>query len=105
MGRTIPSYRIILEEGLKRWERFREALRIEERAIFQDMMDECRRHASAAGAACIPSETEAMFLTILFAHHKALKELERRTEYIIRLTETVAQVHSPPEGLNPKAMR
>jgi len=41
MGGTIPSYRIILEEELKRWGRFREALRIDEREVFQDMMDEC----------------------------------------------------------------
>jgi len=40
MGRTIPSYRISLEEELKRWERFRDFLRIDERVIFEDMMDE-----------------------------------------------------------------
>ena len=83
MGRT-PSYRIILEEELKRWERFRDALRIDEREVFQDMMDECRRNASAAGAACLPSKAEAMFLTILFAHHKALKELADRINRINR---------------------
>jgi len=82
MGRTIPSYRIILEEELKRWERFRDFLRIDERAVFQDMMDECRRYASAAGAACIPSKSEAMFLTILFAHRKALKELKEKIDRI-----------------------
>jgi len=75
MGRTIPSYRIMLERELERWKRFQDFLRIDERAIFQDMMDECRRHASAAGAACFPVIAEAMYLTILFAHHKALKEL------------------------------
>jgi len=87
MGRTIPSYRIILEEELKRWERFRDFLRIDERAVFQDMMDECRRHASAAGAACIPSKSEAMFLTILFAHHRTLKELSSRIQEVSKLIE------------------
>jgi len=85
MGRTIPSYRIILEEELKRWERFRDSLRIDERAIFKDMMDECRRHASAAGAGAFPSKTEGMFLSILFAHHKALKELNEKIERISRI--------------------
>ena len=88
MGRTTPSYRITLEEELKRWERFRDALRIDERAIFQDMMDECRRHASAAGAACLPNIAEAMFLTILFAHHKTLKELTEKIEGTDRLAES-----------------
>jgi len=82
MGRTIPSYRITLEEELKRWERFRDALRIDERAIFQDMMDECRRNASAAGAACFPVKTEGIFLSILFAHHKSLMELQSKVDRI-----------------------
>jgi len=43
MGRTIPSWRIVLEEELKRWEKFKDALRIEERIVFEDLMDECRR--------------------------------------------------------------
>jgi hypothetical protein len=85
MGRTIPSYRIILGEELKRWERFQDALRIDERDVFQDLMDECRRHASAAGAGCFPAKTEGMFLSILFAHHKALKELRARLDHIEKL--------------------
>ena len=82
MGRTIPSYRITLEEELRRWERFRDALRIAERIIFEDMMDESRRHASAAGAACIPAKSEAMFLSILFARHKSLKELHAKLDRV-----------------------
>jgi hypothetical protein len=85
MGRTIPSYRISLEEELKRWRRFQEVLRMDERAIFQDMMDECIRHASAAGAACSPSIADAMFLTILFAHHQALKQLQERITELSKL--------------------
>lgn len=75
MGRTIPSYRIMLERELERWKRFQDFLRIDERVVFEDMMNDCRRRASAAGAACFPVIADAMFLTILFAHHKALKEL------------------------------
>jgi len=82
MGRTIPSYRIVLEEELKRWERFRDALRIDERAVFEDLMDECRRNASAAGAGCFPVKTEGMFLSVLFAHHKAVKEFSKKIEEI-----------------------
>jgi len=87
MGRTIPSYRIMLEEELKRWERFRDFLRIDERVIFEDMMDECRRHASAAGAGAFPSKTEGMILSILFAHHKALRELLMKVEQISQIRE------------------
>jgi len=87
MGRTIPSWRIALEEELKRWKRFRDALRIDERTIFEDLMDECRRRASETGAAALPTKTEGMFLSLLFSHHKSLKELRDKIERINRLFE------------------
>jgi len=87
MGRTIPSWRMLLEDELTRWKRFRDALRIDERPIFDDLMDECRRHASAAGAAVLPAKTEGMFLSLLLSHHKSLKELRDKIERINRFLE------------------
>jgi len=87
MGRTIPSWRMMLEEEFKRWEKFQDALRIDERETFEDLMDECRRYASAAGAATFPVKAEGMFLSVLFSHHKALKELRDKVEQLNRLLE------------------
>nr|MDO8133980.1 hypothetical protein [Candidatus Njordarchaeum guaymaensis] len=87
MGRTIPSWRMVLEEELKRWKRFQDALRIDEREIFDDLINECRRQASAAGAATFPVKTEGMFLSILFTHHKGLRELRDKVERIYHLLE------------------
>jgi len=87
MGRTIPSWRMLLEEEFKRWKKFQDALRIDERETFEDLMDECRRYASAAGAATFPIKTEGMFLSVLFSHHKSLKELREKVDRIQRLLE------------------
>jgi len=80
----------MLEEELKRWKRFQDVLRIEDRPIFEEMMDLCRRYASEAGNLASPSKTEAMILTILFAHHKTLKELRRMTDIPIEDDKTTA---------------
>jgi len=93
MGRTIPSWRILLEEEFKRWEKFQDALRIDEREIFEDLMDECRRYASAASAATFPVKTEGMFLSVLFSHHKSLKELRDKVDRIQHLLEKSNQPH------------
>lgn len=93
MGRTIPSWRMILEEELNRWRRFQDSLRIDSREIFEDLMNECRRYASAAGAATFPLKTEGMFLSILFAHHKRLKELCDKVDRIHNLLEKNDQTH------------
>jgi len=96
MGRTIPSYRMALEKELNHWKKFQEILRKDERAIFQDMTDGCRRHASAAGALCIPIIAEALFFTILFTHHQKLKELQERVN---KTTETASHHQPKQHGL------
>ena len=67
MGRTIPSWRMAVEEKLRRWDRFRRMLRPEESEIFEEMVDMCRRYASEASAGCFPCMAEGMFLLILCA--------------------------------------
>lgn len=91
MGRTIPSWRILLEEEFRRWRKFQEMLRIDEREIFEDLMDECRRYASAAGAGAFPVKTEGMFLSIIFSHHKHLKELSDKIDRINHFIEKTNQ--------------
>lgn len=43
MGRTIPSYRMILEREIQKWEAFLKALRKEDRDAFEELMNACRR--------------------------------------------------------------
>ena len=80
MGRTVPSYRMILEREIKKWKGFVRALRADDKAAFEELMNACRRHASAAGAATRPILTEAMFMSILLSHQKALKKVEATLE-------------------------
>lgn len=76
MGRTVPSYRMILESEIKKWEGFLKALRREDRESFEDLMNACRQYASAAGAATRPIVAEAMFMSILLSHQRNLKEFK-----------------------------
>ena len=76
MGRTVPSYRMILEREIKKWTGFVRALRADDRVAFEELMNACRRHASAAGAATRPIVIEAMFVSILLSHQKTLMKVE-----------------------------
>jgi len=82
LGRTIPSYRMILESEIKKWEGFLKALRIDDKAAFEELMNECRRYASAAGAATRPIVTEAMFMAILLSHQKTMREIKAALDKI-----------------------
>ena len=87
MGKTVPSYRVALEEELRRWSSFSKALRDEDRKMFEDMMNACRLYASASGAATIPIILEAMLMAILLSHHKTLKKIESKLREMVQQNE------------------
>ena len=77
MGKTVPSYRMALEDEIGRWKNFRSALQNgEEKAAFDVLMNMCRNLASAASCACNPIIFEPMAMTILLAQQKKIFELE-----------------------------
>jgi len=71
---------MVLESEIAKWEGFVRALRADDKATFEDLMNACRCYASAAGAATRPIAMEAMFMSILLSHQKALKEIEATLE-------------------------
>jgi hypothetical protein len=77
MGKTIPSYRLALEDEINRWQGFEKALRTEDREAFKALMDSCRSYASAASNATQPTLFEPMILSILLAQQKKIMRLEK----------------------------
>ena len=81
MGRTVPSYRIVLEAEIAKWRGFLEALPSrKEKEAFEELMNHCRRHAGAAGAAVRPILSEAMIMSILLAHEKMMLEIKKAVQ-------------------------
>jgi hypothetical protein len=78
MGRTIPSWRIVVDEELERLTRFRQFLRPEDCTVFDDLVAQCRVYASSAGVLASPIREIPLLLSIIFAQHKRLMELEKR---------------------------
>ena len=76
MGRTIPSWRIVVEDEVDKLKKFRNSLRLEDKLIFEDLLNQCKLYASAASALASPIKEIPLILSILFAHHKKLIELE-----------------------------
>jgi len=65
----------LLETEIASWDSFREALRIEDRRFFEELMNLARRHTSAIEASSTPVTVEALFMAILLEHHKQLRRL------------------------------
>jgi hypothetical protein len=85
MGKTVPSYRMALEDEIERWKGFAKALRIEDKEAFDALMDACRSYASAGSNATQPIIFEPMILSILLSLQKKMMLLEKELRAIKQL--------------------
>lgn len=86
MGKTVESYRMALEDEIRRWKGFAKALRTQDREAFEALMDACRLFASAGSNATQPILFEPMVMSILLYQQKKLHRLEKALDAIKQLT-------------------
>ena len=84
MGKTVESYRMALEDEISRWKGFEKALRTEDRAAFEAIMDACRNFASAGSNATQPILFEPMVISILTSQQKKISQLEKALDAVKR---------------------
>lgn len=65
MGRTVPSFRMLLEGIIDELSALRRVLRGKDRNAFDSLMNKARVHASSCTVAPLLDPMEAVFLSIL----------------------------------------
>jgi hypothetical protein len=85
MGRTIPSWRIIVEQEMAAMSTFKQFLGPEDRAVFDDLLSQCKLYAAEAGLLASPVKGVPLLLSMIFAQHKKLTELEKRLNESLRV--------------------
>lgn len=76
MGRTVPSFRMLLEGIIGELSDFRRALRGEDRAAFDSLMNKARIHASSCTVVPTLDPMDAIFLSILVEQEKEINALK-----------------------------
>jgi hypothetical protein len=71
---------MVVEAEIEKLKKFRDSLRLEDKRIFEDLLNQGKLYASAAGSLASPVKEVPLIFSILFAHHKKLSELERKLE-------------------------
>jgi hypothetical protein len=82
MGRTVPSFRTVLEMEKEEWKPFRNALCKTDRKKFDDMLDIPRLYVSACSNSVQLVPLHPIIMSILFHHYKELKECISEVESI-----------------------
>jgi hypothetical protein len=82
MGRTIPSFRMLLEEIVMELSVFRWALRDEDKIAFDSLMNKARAHVSSCTVTPLLEPMDAVFLSILVEQEKEIISLRRSLQKI-----------------------
>jgi hypothetical protein len=80
LGRTVESYRMALEDEIRRWSGFERALRSTDKNAFEQLMDACRSFASAGSNATQPILFEPMVMSILLFQQERLLKVEKELD-------------------------
>jgi hypothetical protein len=85
VGRTIPSWRTVVEDELPKLRRFGDFLRSEDKKVFDDLLLQCRLYASYASTMASPIRAVPLLMSMIFGQHKRLMELEKKIDHQIEL--------------------
>ena len=75
MGRTVPTFRAVVESFGWEWHDFKRALRAMDQEAFEELLNHARRHAAAGTNTANPNPFEPIVISILLEHEKLLREL------------------------------
>src|SRR5215208_671585 len=80
MGRTVPSFRMVLAQEKKEWKAYRDVLGKNEKKAFDDMWDIPRLYVSACSNSYQLVPLQPIVISILFHHYKELLECKREVK-------------------------
>ena len=80
MGRTVPTFRNVIELFVWEWNDFKRALRNIDRDAFEELMNHARTHATAGNNISNPNPFEPVVMSILVEHEKKLRKLREYVE-------------------------
>ena len=77
MGRTVPTFRQLVDDAIAHWAKFRRALRREDQEYFDRLFRRVRSYTQAATYQASDNPMEAILLSIALDQEKRLDALER----------------------------
>ena len=80
MGRTVPSFRMLLDSIIMELGDFKRALRRHDQQVFDRIMDMAREHASASTVAAAVDPMDTIVLSILIEQQKQIDDLKEDSD-------------------------
>ena len=94
MGRTVPTFTMVIQQEMESWSKFRRGLRKEDQETFDELFRAARLQLASSAYAARPIPFESIAMSMLLAQQGMIKELQCR----ITQLETIEKVAVPLTG-------
>ena len=78
MGRTVPTFTMVIQQEMESWGKFRRGLRLEDQQALDDLFRAARMQLAGSAYAARPIPFESVAMAMLVAQQRAIAELERK---------------------------
>ncbi len=84
MGRTVPTFTMVIHEQESQWRKFREALRKEDQEIFDELFRAPKIHLAACAYSVNPIPFENIVMSMLLEERKRTVALEQKLKELVK---------------------
>ena len=85
MGRTVPTFTMVIQQEMASWSKFRRGLRKEDQDALDDLFRAARLQLASSAYAARPIPFESIAMAMLVAQQRIIRSLDER---IARLEES-----------------
>jgi hypothetical protein len=82
MGRTVPTFTMVIQQEMESWGKFRRGLRKEDQDALDELFRAARLQLAGSAYAARPIPFESITMCMLLAQHRMIMELGRRIEQL-----------------------
>lgn len=77
MGRTVPTFTMVLQQEIESWGKFRRGLRKEDQEALDDLFRAARLQLASAAYAARPIPFESVIMSMVLMQHRAILQLQQ----------------------------
>jgi hypothetical protein len=96
MGRTVPTFTMVIQQEMESWSKFRRGLRKEDQEALDELFRAARLQLAGSAYAARPIPFESIAMSMLLAQQRRIKDLERLTGRLAQELVREELPQSPP---------
>ena len=80
MGRTVPTFRNMIDLFELEWNDYKRALRKNDKKIFEKLLNNARKHGASGTNMVNPNPFEPIVISILIEQEKTIRSLNKKSD-------------------------